>query len=594
MNKISPLLNSQLPDFVVTDYPLFVEFMREYYKFIEQEGEAYNFIQNIPSNIDIDAAASTFVNKYFNTYASTIPQGAVVNKAFIVKIIKDFYLAKGTDKSIEMLFRLLFNKDVKFFYPSSEILRVSDGEWIRITYIKVTASSGNPFTLQYKKIQTNSGSAVIDRVEKNGNTYQLFLDLKTIVGSFSVGQNIYGSGVTLTITAVDSAPLGYYRGTRGLISQTNRLQDNRFYQPHSYVIKSEESLEKWEQTIKDTVHPAGMRVFSDCYTIGTNSTVPSNFFSTFSDLNTNYYIYFGGIEPWTNESNPPVPVIDASYTTDNWDRIISMKKVIPENVYYLLKRYDWEQRVFTEYDNTVNQLGVPFYCITNEYNVYLCVDNNSGATSTVRPTGFSNTNFTTNDGYTWRYMYNIAPIEANRFDLTEYIPVKNQNSAYIVMNPKNVGVFLELAVTDENLDFPVFNKYRRVGLLKNVLVSSQQSTLSTALVAKSIVMSDEFIGSFPANFTIKGTTSNAVGTVVGYDESKKTIYYVQTGINKNISFVVGDAISDGENIGTVKSLADSEVDRYSGTMVHAIHRTPITRSNNQTEKVIIVFPVALS
>ena len=34
-NKLSPLIEGQVPDFVQSDHPIFVEFLKDYYKFLE-------------------------------------------------------------------------------------------------------------------------------------------------------------------------------------------------------------------------------------------------------------------------------------------------------------------------------------------------------------------------------------------------------------------------------------------------------------------------------------------------------------------------------------------------------------------------------
>jgi len=42
-NKLSPLIEGQVPDFVQSDHPVFVEFLKDYYKFLEAgELEIYN------------------------------------------------------------------------------------------------------------------------------------------------------------------------------------------------------------------------------------------------------------------------------------------------------------------------------------------------------------------------------------------------------------------------------------------------------------------------------------------------------------------------------------------------------------------------
>jgi len=56
---------------------------------------------------------------------------------------------------------------------------------------------------------------------------------------------------------------GKWKDDRGKLSDVNVLQDNKRYQPYSYVIKSTVEQSIWDRAIRDTVHPAGMQVFGD-------------------------------------------------------------------------------------------------------------------------------------------------------------------------------------------------------------------------------------------------------------------------------------------------------------------------------------------
>ena len=64
-----------------------------------------------------------------------------------------------------------------------------------------------------------------------------------------------------------------------------------------------------------------------------------------------------------------------------------------------------------------------FYVVTDEYNVYKCLDNNNNARSTVKPTGTALDPFETSDGYIWKFMYNIPINLRNKFYTDDHIPV---------------------------------------------------------------------------------------------------------------------------------------------------------------------------
>ena len=64
-----------------------------------------------------------------------------------------------------------------------------------------------------------------------------------------------------------------------------------------------------------------------------------------------------------------------------------------------------------------------FYAMTEDYNVYKCLDNNNGSQSTAKPLGTSVDPITTSDGYVWKYMYTVPINLRGKFLSEQYIPV---------------------------------------------------------------------------------------------------------------------------------------------------------------------------
>ncbi|SVA34804.1 uncharacterized protein METZ01_LOCUS87658, partial [marine metagenome] len=56
---------------------------------------------------------------------------------------------------------------------------------------------------------------------------------------------------------------GYFDGNYGLLSGTNKMQDNLYYQDFSYVIKTDKDVETYRDKILELVHPAGMALFGE-------------------------------------------------------------------------------------------------------------------------------------------------------------------------------------------------------------------------------------------------------------------------------------------------------------------------------------------
>jgi hypothetical protein len=66
-----------------------------------------------------------------------------------------------------------------------------------------------------------------------------------------------------------------------------------------------------------------------------------------------------------------------------------------------------------------------FYVLTDEFNVYKCLDNNNNSPSTVKPVGTQIEPIILSDGYIWKYMYNVPIGLRNKFLTGDQIPVSS-------------------------------------------------------------------------------------------------------------------------------------------------------------------------
>jgi hypothetical protein len=133
--KVSLLINRQVPEFVRDEYPTFIRFLEAYYEFLENKQTGKNNDLNVKSKdlrylSDVDYSIGQFEDSFFNTFADLLPKDVQVDKAFLIKQLLPFYLAKGNEKSFKLLFRLLFNEEVEIIQPKANILRASDGKWV--------------------------------------------------------------------------------------------------------------------------------------------------------------------------------------------------------------------------------------------------------------------------------------------------------------------------------------------------------------------------------------------------------------------------------------------------------------------------------
>lgn len=139
-NLTSLLIPSQLPEHIRDDpsYANFVVFLQAYYEWMEQDGNVIERTKNLTSYKDIDSSTSDFLSYFYNDFLSYFPEELLANKNEVVKLAKELYKAKGTPASYQLLFRILYNMDVDFFYTKDAVLKASDGKWYVAKSLKLS------------------------------------------------------------------------------------------------------------------------------------------------------------------------------------------------------------------------------------------------------------------------------------------------------------------------------------------------------------------------------------------------------------------------------------------------------------------------
>ena len=115
--KISMLVEQQFPEFIRTDGPHFVKFLEGYFEWMEQTGGMVDASKNLLNYRDIDNTLDEYVAYFNDEFMPTIPQSHLANNAIVIKNIVDYHRARGTEKSYEFLFHILYDDDITFYYP---------------------------------------------------------------------------------------------------------------------------------------------------------------------------------------------------------------------------------------------------------------------------------------------------------------------------------------------------------------------------------------------------------------------------------------------------------------------------------------------
>ena len=204
----------------------------------------------------------------------------------------------------------------------------------------------------------------------------------------------------------------------------------------------------------------------------------NNFRNTIEDES----VYFFVSKPtsWTGTGGDLAPnsVFDTfTLEPEAHDEMLYLKRVSVSNCVNVIRLYRWqENRRYQAYSDKVDLSDLltkrtistneyyPFYVVSDDFRVYKCLDNGAspganvnGVVSTVEPTTVAFTGSDTyspiSDGYIWKYMFTLRPIDASEFLTTDWFPIRTLNEDDgtdnwdIITNAVNGGVY-NIAVTN--------------------------------------------------------------------------------------------------------------------------------------------------
>jgi hypothetical protein len=200
--KVSNIVEQQFPDHWRTDGANLVGFIKAYYEWAEQAGKHIEVSQNLTNNWDIDLATDEYFEFLKNELLVNFPNNALGDKRLFAKYAKDFYRARGSEASYQLLFRILYGEEISVYYPGDDILRVSDGRWVQENSIRVLKGSGDPDGLYGRIIGLSSGATglitQVNRTEEAGRiVWELFL--KDVFGEFINGESLVNSDSSITV-----------------------------------------------------------------------------------------------------------------------------------------------------------------------------------------------------------------------------------------------------------------------------------------------------------------------------------------------------------------------------------------------------------
>ena len=194
---ISPFVENQFPSFYKEEGPQFIAFAKAYFEWMETANNVLYQARKLPEYRDIDTTVDEFIVQFKEKYLKNIQFDTATNKELLIKNSLDLYRSKGTERSIDLFFKLVYGTSAEVRYPAENILRVSDGVWERPEYLEVTHSRYNVDYVGKQIIGGLSGSKAFVEKFIRRRTSAGYVDLLYISGR--QGEFINGEIIGLNV-----------------------------------------------------------------------------------------------------------------------------------------------------------------------------------------------------------------------------------------------------------------------------------------------------------------------------------------------------------------------------------------------------------
>lgn len=189
--NISPLIEHQFPDFYREEGEMFVAFVKAYYEWLEQPGNVTQVNRSLLDYRDIDTTLEEFIVHFKEKYLKNIQFTTASNKRLFVKNSLDFYRSKGSERAVDLFFKLIFGIPAEVYTPGTDIMKLSSGTWVQPVYLEVTKRSKNVLFVgrQIRGLNTGSSAFVERLVRKKikGKYIDIFY-ISNMSGDFQTGE----------------------------------------------------------------------------------------------------------------------------------------------------------------------------------------------------------------------------------------------------------------------------------------------------------------------------------------------------------------------------------------------------------------------
>lgn len=189
---ISNFIEQQFPFFLQEEGPMFIEFVKQYYIWLETQNSLYHG-RRLPEYRDIDTTTEEFLVYFKEKYLKDIQFKTETSLRRLTKHSLDLYRSKGTPRAIDLLFKVVFDTPAEVYIPGNDIFKLSSGVYYQHKYLEVVPSPYNILYVGKEIVGKQSGAAAfVEKLtrKKVKGTYIEVLTISALDGHFITNEYI--------------------------------------------------------------------------------------------------------------------------------------------------------------------------------------------------------------------------------------------------------------------------------------------------------------------------------------------------------------------------------------------------------------------
>lgn len=148
-NTFITLTAEKVPDFSVD---------KAKYATVSEKPNALFLTRNFFTINDVDNTFDEYVVYFKEKFLKGLQFKTTTDTKTLIKHSLDLYRSKGTERSVDLLYKIVFGKPASVYYPGRDLFKLSSGDWYIPNYLELSLSPANKLLINRQVVGTISGA----------------------------------------------------------------------------------------------------------------------------------------------------------------------------------------------------------------------------------------------------------------------------------------------------------------------------------------------------------------------------------------------------------------------------------------------------